>query len=176
MTSPALETRLAPAETERGRPSEPVPSRRVRIETLPAERIDDVVELWRAAGLTRPWNDPYADARLALDGPASTILAGFDANRLLAAAMTGHDGHRGSVYYLAVDPAARSRGYGSEILRACEDWLRERGIPKLNLMVRTDNAAALGFYEAIGYRRDEVVVLSQRLDGATPSAQHVDAS
>lgn len=137
----------------------------MRIERLPAERIDELVELWRAAQLTRPWNDPRADARLALDGPASTILAGLDGDRLVATAMTGHDGHRGWVYYLAVDPAARGRGHGAAMMRACEAWLRERGIPKLNLMVRADNAATLGFYAAIGYRRDDVAVLSRRLDG-----------
>ena len=36
-------------------------------------------------------------------------------------------------------------------------------MPKLNLMVRADNAAALGFYQALGYGPDEVVVLSRRL-------------
>jgi ribosomal protein S18 acetylase RimI-like enzyme len=137
----------------------------MRIETLPGELIDDVVELWRSAGVTRPWNDPHADARLALEGPASTILAGFEEDRLVAAAMTGHDGHRGWVYYLAVEPTAQGRGHGAAMMGACEEWLRARDVPKLNLMVRTDNAATLGFYDAIGYRRDEVVVLSRRLDG-----------
>lgn len=140
----------------------------MRIETLSAELIDDVVQLWRSAGVTRPWNDPHADARLALGGPASTILAGFEDGRLVAAAMTGHDGHRGWVYYLAVDPDAQRRGHGAAMMRACERWLRERDVPKLNLMVRGDNAAALGFYDGIGYRRDDVAVLSRRLDD--PSA------
>lgn len=137
----------------------------MRIETLPGELIDDVVELWRSAGVTRPWNDPHADARLALEGSASTVLAGFEEDSLVAAAMTGHDGHRGWVYYLAVEPAAQGRGHGAAMMGACEEWLRARDVPKLNLMVRADNAATLGFYDAIGYRRDEVVVLSRRLDG-----------
>jgi len=46
---------------------------------------------------------------------------------------------------------------------ACERWLAERGIPKVNLMVRADNPVARGFYAAIGYGHDEVVVLSRRL-------------
>jgi ribosomal protein S18 acetylase RimI-like enzyme len=36
-------------------------------------------------------------------------------------------------------------------------------VPKLNLMVRASNEAVLGFYEALGYSRDEAVVMSRRL-------------
>ena len=55
--------------------------------------------------------------------------------------------------------AAVSRGYG----RAAEDWLRQRSVPKVQLMVRGDNAGAAGFYEALGYERNDVRVLSRRL-------------
>jgi ribosomal protein S18 acetylase RimI-like enzyme len=79
--------------------------------------------------------------------------------------MVGHDGHRGWVYYLAVSADARGGGAGRALMAACEAWLAERGVPKLNLMVRGDNAAAQGFYDALGYATDDVVVRSRRLDG-----------
>lgn len=121
------------------------------------------VALWDETGLTRPWNDPAEDLRRALTGPASTVLAGSEAGSLLATVMVGHDGHRGWVYYLAVRPDARGRGHGRTMMRACEAWLVERGIPKLNLMVRGDNVAVQAFYASLGYGRDDVVVLSHRL-------------
>jgi hypothetical protein len=128
----------------------------------PAE-IEAAVALWEACGLTRPWNDPRADARLALSGETSTILAGHDAEgRLIATAMVGADGHRGWVYYLAVDPGERGRRHGEAIMRAAEAWVRARGMPKLQLMVRVSNAVATGFYQAIGYGTEEVVVMSKR--------------
>ena len=135
----------------------------MRIEPLPQARIADAVELWQEAGLTRPWNDAGDDLRRALAGPASTVLAGFDAERLLATAMVGHDGHRGWVYYVAVRADARHRGHGAAMMRACEDWLLARAIAKLNVMVRGDNGDARGFYAALGYDADDVVVLSHRL-------------
>jgi ribosomal protein S18 acetylase RimI-like enzyme len=125
--------------------------------------LEECVELWREAGLTRPWNDPYEDIRRALDGPASTILAGFEGETLVATAMVGHDGHRGWVYYLAVAPQSQRRGHGRAMMRACEAWLRERDVPKLQLMIRGDNASARAFYSAIGYRPDDVIVVSRRL-------------
>ena len=53
--------------------------------------------------------------------------------------MTGFDGHRGWVYYLAVAPDRRGQGTGSALMAAAEGWLRERGLPKIQLMVRGDN-------------------------------------
>lgn len=134
------------------------------IEPLSPAHFDAAIELWHEAGLTRPWNDPVDDPRRAAGGPASALLAGVDGNDLLATAMVGHDGHRGWVYYLAVRPDARRRGFGREMMRACETWLRDRNVPKLNLMVRADNEPTTAFYTAIGYDRDDVVVLSRRLD------------
>ena len=49
-------------------------------------------------------------------------------------------------------------------MRACEARLRERGIAKVQLMVRDTNERVLGFYEAIGYERQAVRVLGRRLD------------
>jgi ribosomal protein S18 acetylase RimI-like enzyme len=136
----------------------------MRIVSLPAARLEEAVQLWQQAGLVRPWNDPRQDAKRALAGPASTLLAGFEDETLVATAIVGHDGHRGWVYYLAVAPSARGRGRGRSMMEACEEWLRERRVPKLNLMIRGDNAAARGFYTALGYQPDDVIVLSRRLD------------
>jgi ribosomal protein S18 acetylase RimI-like enzyme len=121
------------------------------------------IALWHDAGLVVPWNDPRADLERALAGPSSTVLTGTLDGSLVATAIVGHDGHRGWVYYLAVAPSARGRGHGRAMMEAAERWLAERGVPKLNLMVRANNEAVIGFYAALGYGRDEVVVLSRRL-------------
>ena len=132
---------------------------------LREDQIETAVLLWEQVGLTRPWNDPRADARLALAGPASTVLAGHLGARLVATAMVGADGHRGWVYYLAVADDLRRAGHGQTMMRAAEDWIVARGMPKLQLMVRTENADVIAFYHAIGYRTEDTVVLSRRFDG-----------
>lgn len=121
--------------------------------------------LWERAGLTRPWNDPHADIALARRGPHSTILVARDGGRILGSAMVGHDGHRGWVYYLAVEPDLQGRGLGRALLRAVEDWLRARAVPKLMLLVRPDNEKVRGFYAAEGYVEEPRIVFSRRLDG-----------
>ena len=128
--------------------------------------LDDVpalVALWEACGLTRPWNDPERDARLAIEAAGSAILGLRDGEALIASVMVGFDGHRGWIYYLAVAPDRRREGLGRQLMDAAEAWLRDRGAPKLQLMVRTGNDEALGFYEALGLERQDVVTLGRFL-------------
>ena len=138
----------------------------MRIEPLPEALYDAAIRLWHDSGLTRPWNDPGADLRRAVAGSESTVLAAVGGDGgLLATAMVGHDGHRGWVYYLAVDASARGRGLGRRMMEACEVWVQSRGVPKIQLMVRATNTAVVGFYEHLGYVDAHVVVLGRRLDG-----------
>ena len=100
---------------------------------------------------------------MALAGPSSTILGGRIEGRLTASVMVGWDGHRGAVYYLAVANLHRGQGYGRELMGASEAWLARFNAPKRNLMVRTDNDAAHGFYDSLDYIRDPVAVRGKRL-------------
>jgi ribosomal protein S18 acetylase RimI-like enzyme len=136
------------------------------IREIETDEAGAVVALWRACGLTRPWNDPDADLAMALATATATVLMATDGERLTGSVMVGFDGHRGWVYYLAVDPAARRAGLGRALMAAAEAWLRERGAPKVQLMVREGNEEALGFYAALGLEPQPVVVLGRRLDGA----------
>jgi hypothetical protein len=145
-----------------GRSADPVVSAFNIGPLLPGE-AEAAVTLWEEAGLTRPWNDPRADIRLALVGPTSTVLAGRIDGRLTATAMVGWDGHRGWLYYLAVAEAERRRGYGARMARAAEDWLAARQAPKIQLLIRAENQAVVAFYEALGYRRSDSVMLQRAL-------------
>lgn len=122
-----------------------------------------VVALWEAAGLTRPWNDPRADFDLALATATSAVLLAEQEGVIIGSVMVGFDGHRGWVYYLAAAPESRLQGIGRRLMRAAEDWLSAIGSPKIQLMVRGDNQAARGFYDALGYEVQDVVTIGKRL-------------
>jgi ribosomal protein S18 acetylase RimI-like enzyme len=136
------------------------------IEYAKSEDREAVVALWRDCGLTRPWNDPDADFVLALGSGASIVLVARAGEGISGSVMAGFDGHRGWVYYLAVSPDHRRGGLGRALMVAAEVWLRERGAPKIQLMVRGANADALGFYEALGLERQDVVTLGRFLTKA----------
>jgi ribosomal protein S18 acetylase RimI-like enzyme len=128
-----------------------------------------VIALWQRCGLMRPWNDPAADIALARKGANAAVLVGRDGSGIAASVMVGHDGHRGWVYYVAIDPDHRGKGHGRAIMTAAEDWLRQAGIAKLQLMVRPDNTKVQAFYESIGYDEQERIIYARWLDGRKPT-------
>nr|WP_171468687.1 MULTISPECIES: GNAT family N-acetyltransferase [unclassified Cellulosimicrobium] len=144
--------------------------------------VEAVVALWRECGLTRPWNDPYRDLADARLGETSTVLVGratrdlptvapdgapetpgVAAGELVATAMAGVDGHRGWLYYVAVDPRVQGRGAGRATVVTAEAWLAAQGARAVRLMVRATNDAVRGFYERLGYADQECVVLGRPL-------------
>ncbi len=126
--------------------------------------VDAVIALWRDCGLVRPWNDPVRDIAFARRSGHSAILVAEVDGGVAASAMTGHDGHRGWIYYVASAPGLRGRGLGKAIMNAAENWLREQGVWKANLLVRGDNRTVIGFYENLGYRDPSVVCLQKVLE------------
>jgi ribosomal protein S18 acetylase RimI-like enzyme len=128
-----------------------------------------LTELWQRCGLTRPWNDPAADIALARRGDNASVLVGRRGRDIVASVLVGHDGHRGWVYYVAVDPDCRHVGYGRVMMDAAEDWLRARGIEKLQLMVRPDNNQVRAFYQSLGFFEQERVIFAKWLDGREPT-------
>ncbi|TBN58002.1 GNAT family acetyltransferase [Glaciihabitans arcticus] len=136
-----------------------------------------VIDLWVAAGLVRPWNDPRLDVARKLSTQPELFLVIEDEDVIVATAMVGYDGHRGWVYYLAVAEQHRGRGFARQLMAEAERLLIERGCPKIMLMVRADNAAVIGMYEGLGYATESTVVMGKRLiadaapDAPRPAAE-----
>ncbi len=125
--------------------------------------IEAVISLWRACGLTRPHNDPYKDISFARGRSSSEVLVGEEKGAIIATVMVGHDGHRGMLYYLAVEPGLQGNGLGKATVRAAEAWLKERGVWKINLLVRSENEKVRRFYESLGYEINEVFAMGRRI-------------
>ena len=142
-------------------PVPPGPALHIR----PFERTDEerVLALWRECGLTRPWNDPRKDIARKLGEQPELFLVGAEDGRVVATAMVGFDGHRGWIYYLAVDPALQRRDIGRALMAEAERLLIARGCPKLNLQVRASNAGVIDFYRKLGYEVEELVCMGKRL-------------
>ena len=131
----------------------------------PFERrdTDAVIALWQARGLTRPWNDPLKDIERKLAVKPELFLVGELDGAIVATAMGGYDGHRGSVYYLAAAEAHAGKGFGAAILAELERRLAAIGCPKINLLVRGENDAVVEFYDRLGYERHDSLSLGRRL-------------
>lgn len=142
---------------------------KLSIAPIADDDIAAVISLWERCDLTRPWNDTAGDIALARRGDNATVLVGRADGKIAASVMVGYDGHRGWVYYVAVDPDYRGRDYGRGIMAAAEDWLRTRGIAKVMLMVRSDNTKVQAFYDTLDYIEQDRVIYAKWLDGRDPT-------
>ncbi|MBI5117154.1 GNAT family acetyltransferase [Candidatus Poribacteria bacterium] len=136
------------------------------MEIRPFELRDEeaVIQLWAVCGLVVPWNNPHRDIQRKLKVQADMFLVGCLDGKVIASVMAGYDGHRGWINYLAVHPHHQRAGIAKHMMDEAEGRLRAVGCPKINLQVRSTNAAVIEFYKRIGFKTDDVVSLGKRLE------------
>ena len=128
------------------------PPSTVDIHPIGDAELAAVEALWRACGLVVSYNPPDHDIAFCRASPNSELFVAVAAGgAVVASVMAGHDGHRGWLYYVAVDPALRGKGLGRDMVAHGEDWLRSLGVRKINLIIRETNTEVRAFYERIGY-------------------------
>ena len=134
-----------------------------KIRSYQASDESAVIDLWHRSNLVVPQNNPRKDIEMKCKVQADLFFVGTVRDRIVATAMAGYDGHRGWIYYLAVDPDYRQQRIGRRMMEKAESALKMRGCPKINLQVRTSNQAVISFYERLGFSDDEVIGLGKRL-------------
>jgi N-acetylglutamate synthase len=87
-------------------------------------------------------------SRVAIDGAA-----------VVGVALCGHDGRRGHVYHLAVDPAYQRCGLGKRLLDECLNGLRSTGVKRVIIMVADDNQRGAEFWKRQGWEEISGAVL-----------------
>jgi GNAT superfamily N-acetyltransferase len=118
-----------------------------------------VVALWRRCGLAEEGEAALEDIRRNQASANAALLVGRAGAVVIATVMVGFDGHRAWAYYVATDPDRQGEGRGREMMAAAEAWARERGAPKLMLMVAHANEGVLGFYARLGFEAAPMAVL-----------------
>ena len=115
---------------------------------------DDVIALWQSesAILLREADSRENLARYLERNPGMSFVA-READRLIGAVLCGHDGRRGYLHHLVVDPGFRRQGVGTVLYRRCLKALEKEGILKCHLFVFQENEAAKRFWERCGWQR-----------------------
>jgi ribosomal protein S18 acetylase RimI-like enzyme len=122
-----------------------------------------VLALWQACELTRPWNPPERDIEFCRKSGHATLFVAVAEGRVVGSVMAGHDGHRGWIYYVAVDPARRRDGLGRALMDHAEGVLAAQGVPKVMLLIRDSNTAVADFYARLGYAAEPRVLMTKWL-------------
>ena len=145
--------------------------------TIRPYRPDDraaVLALWGDAGLQGPPNQPDTDLGNITRGGDATLFVGEmrgavagggeAAARVVATIVAAQDGHRGWIYYVAVQPSLQGRRIGTRMVRHAEAHLAARGVPKMLLLIRHPNTAVRSFYERLGYAAEPCLTMGRWLE------------
>ncbi len=128
--------------------------RRCRPPDLPA-----VLALWsdaRSEHASTPDHRGDAERLLGKGSPAALLVAERD-GEVVGALIAAWDGWRGNMYRLAVRDRERRQGIGLALIRAGEDYLRERGARRVTALVAFDDQEAGAFWDSAGYPRDREI-------------------
>ena len=125
---------------------------------------DAAVDLWqRVEGLEIAEGDDRESVAqfLARNPGLSRVVT--DGSGTVGVALCGHDGHRGYIYHLAVDPAYQGRGLGRRLVDECLEGLRQTGLKRVIILVAGDNPRGREFWKRCGW--EEITgVISMGID------------
>jgi len=141
----------------------PIPK---RIVELDIEDYPSVQKLWKAADLSfRPIgrDDPETISKQLSSGLV-TMLGIRHNEGLIAVIMLSHDGRKGWVNRLAVEPQFRSKGLAKQLLKEAENFFFSRGIMVYSALVFRDNLPSRKLFEECGYIEDpDIIYYSKRV-------------
>lgn len=133
-------------------------------EFFPADS-DAAISLWRGCeGIGLSSADEPARIKAYLERNTGFSFTAWMGADLAGAVLCGHDGRRGYLHHLAVNPKYRRLGIGHTLVERCHEALRLQGIEKVHIFVYHDNLAALNFWESEKYfPRGELVLMSAEI-------------
>ena len=131
------------------------------------DRFDGMRALWEEAFPNDPpWNHAAVAIPAKLSVQPDLLLVALQDDQVVGSVMAGYDGHRGWLYAVAVLAAFRRQGIGRQLVQEAERRLRGLGCGKINLQVRTSNAAVIEFYRRLGYAIEDRVSLGKPIQNA----------
>ena len=118
---------------------------------------DKVYELWmtiKGFGIRSIDDSAEGVGRFIRRNPTTSMVA-LDGDRVVGAILCGHDGRRGCMYHVCVDPEHRRRRIGTQMVVFAMEALRREQISKVSLIAFTKNDIGNAFWNRIGWTRRE---------------------
>jgi ribosomal protein S18 acetylase RimI-like enzyme len=139
----------------------------IEIRELTIDDYEPVYTLWETSeGLGLSDADSKEGIKRFLDRNSGLSYVALEGEKMVGAALCGHDGRRGYIHHLAVAISHRKQGIGKSLVGRCMYALMRIGISKCHLFVFGDNQEAIEFWSKVGWtERVELMMMSQHLEG-----------
>jgi ribosomal protein S18 acetylase RimI-like enzyme len=135
----------------------------MRIREYREDDYPEVLALWQTAGLIISRSDSPEGLHKKLERDADLFLVAQENERIIGVIMGCFDGRRGWINHLAVAPDRQAAGLGSILVKQVEDCLKAKGSEKVNLLIEPSNGGVQGFYQRLGYARDDLIFMEKWL-------------
>ncbi|PWT81736.1 MAG: GNAT family N-acetyltransferase [Acidobacteria bacterium] len=113
---------------------------------------DAALQLWRRVkGLEIAEGDDKEGVGQFLARNPGLSRVAIDGSAIVGVVLCGHDGRRGYIYHLAVDPACQGRGLGKRLVDECLAGLRRAGLKRAIILVADDNVQGAEFWKRCGW-------------------------
>ncbi len=133
----------------------------MKIEKFTIEYYEEIVTLWRKAGINVGSSDTLEEIDKILRRNPGLFLIGKIDNKVISVVIGGFDGRRGYVHHLAVDPDYQKKGYGRKIMDELIEKFRKIGVHKIHLFIEKYNKEVVDFYKNLGWEiRDDLIMMS----------------
>lgn len=137
----------------------------IAIREMTIEDYELVYHLWEVSeGLGLSDADSKEGIKRFLARNPSLSFVATDDEKIVGAALCGHDGRRGYIHHLTVEESYRRQGIGKSLVGRCMFALMQIGIAKCHLFVFGQNQEAIQFWNKVGWtERVELMMMSQFL-------------
>ncbi len=133
------------------------------IAPLTEQDLDAVLALWsQTDGVGLNESDTLEHLRSYLNRNPGLSLVVRDGERIVGAVLCGHDGRRGYLNHLAIQPEYRNRGLGRQLVDTCLASLSSVGILKCNIFLYTNNELGARFWRRGGWSQRTDLQVMQR--------------
>ena len=129
----------------------------ILIRTMTIEDYEQLYSLWmKIKGFAiRSIDDSKEGVERFLERNPRTSVVAVKDNHIVGAILCGHDGRRGCLYHVCVDPLHRKQGIGKKMVVFAMKALQEEKISKVSLIAFTENDIGNAFWRKIGWSQRE---------------------
>ena len=135
----------------------------ITYKTMSIKDYEDSLALWQGVdGVCVQSADSKESIKAYLErNPKLSYVARDEQGKLVGAVLCGHDGRRGFLHHVAVDPTCRRKGIATSLVTRALEALTEAGIEKCHIFVLNDNKDGLAFWKKSGWiKRRDIVLMS----------------
>jgi len=138
---------------------------RIKIKQLAPSEYDDIMSLWKRAGLSaRPKGRDSREELTRQMRERPEFFIGAEINGELAGMIiASSDGRKGYLNRIAVDPRYRAQGIARQLTLKAEKALQEQGIKVITLLIETYNTSSIQLAKKMGYvQHTDIIYFSKR--------------